>query len=190
MARLLFDLFPLIVFFAGFKIYGIYVATAASIVASFIQVGVFWFRHRRFETAQLITLAVVAVFGGMTLAFHNDTFIKWKLTVVDWIFGAVMLASQWIGKKNVIERMLGDKLELPRSVWGWINLSWGLFFLLMGVLNLYVAFFYGHGLDAATRRRIWVDFKVFGSTALMLAFSIVQALVIANYLNRTAKDKE
>jgi intracellular septation protein len=189
MMRLLFDLFPLLVFFVAFKIYGIYVATAASIVASFIQVAVFWYRHRRFETAQLVTLAVVVVFGGMTLAFHNAMFIKWKFTIVDWIFGGVLLGSQWIGQKTVIERMLGSKLELPASVWGWINLSWGLFFMLTGALNLYIAFFYGLGLDPATRQRIWVDFKVFGSTALTLVFSILQALVIASYLNRMEKDK-
>lgn len=187
--KALFDLFPLLVFFAAFKLYGIFAATAASIVASFVQVGIGWWRHRRWEKVQLITLAVVAVFGGLTLFFHDDTFIKWKLTIVDWIFSALILGSQWIGNRTIIERLLGEQIVLPGRVWRLLNLSWGIFFLVLGALNLYVAFFYGIGLDAETRQKIWVNFKVFGSTALMVMFSVVQAVVIANYLSRNEKDK-
>lgn len=186
--KFLFDLFPLIVFFAAFKLYGIYVATGASIVASVLQVAIFWFRYRRFETAQLITLVAVVVFGGLTLAFHSDTFIKWKLTIIDWVFCALIFGSQWAGSRTpVIQRMLGKELDLPPHIWRGLNMSWGLFFLVIGALNLYIAFFYGAGLDAETRRRIWVDFKVFGSTALMIVFSILQAVVIARHLRASEK---
>ena len=183
--KILFDLFPLLVFFAAFKLYGIFVATAASIGASALQVAIFWARHRRFETAQVITLVAMVILGGLTLAFHNVAFIQWKLTVVDWIFAALLFGSQWFGKRTILERMLGAQLVLPASVWRWLNVSWGLFFLVMGSLNLYIAFFYGANLTAAQRQHIWVDFKVFGSTALMLVFSVAQALVVANYLRRT-----
>lgn len=186
--KIFFDLFPLLVFFAAFKLFGIFVATAASIAASAIQVLVFWIRYRRFETAQLVTLGAMVVLGGLTLAFHNVAFIQWKLTVVDWIFASILLASQWLGRKTILERMLGAQIDLPHRMWRWLNASWALFFMLMGGLNLYVAFFYRSELSPAVRQHIWVNFKVFGSTALMLAFSVAQALVVARYLSR-AKDQ-
>lgn len=185
--KILFDLFPLLVFFTAFKLYGIFVATAASIAASAAQVALFWWRYRRFETAQVITLGSMVILGGLTLAFRDVAFIQWKLTVVDWIFAIILFGSQWLGRRTVLERMLGAQLSLPAAVWRWVNASWGLFFLVMGGLNLYIAFFYGPDLSAAQRQQIWVDFKVFGSTALMLLFSVLQALAVAGYMSR-AKD--
>ena len=183
--KFLYDLFPLLLFFAAFKFYDIYVATGAAIAASFLQVGYFWFKHRRFETMHLVTLAVIAVFGGLTLVLHDDTFIKWKPTLVYWILAGLMFGSQWFGDKTLIERMMSGQIALPAFVWRRLNLSWGIFFALLGVANIYVAFYYGLELSAEVRRNIWVDFKVFGSFGLTLAFAIAQAFFMAKYVQDT-----
>lgn len=180
--KFLYDLFPLLLFFAAFKFYDIYVATAVAIVASFVQVGLFWLKHRRFETMHLVTLAVIAVFGGMTLLLHDDTFIKWKPTLVYWILSAIVLTSQWFGSKTAIERMMSSQLALPGTVWKRLNLSWGIFFALLGAVNIYVAFYHGLDLDAATRQEIWVNFKVFGLLGITLVFVIAQAFFMAKHM--------
>jgi intracellular septation protein len=180
--KFLFDVFPLLLFFAAFKLYDIYVATAVAIVASIAQVGVFWWRHRRFETMHLITLAVIVVFGGLTLLLHNDTFIKWKPTILYWVFGALVLGSHMVGRKTVMERLLGGQLKLPARVWHQVNLAWGLFFLAVGALNLYVAFYYAPEQAAEIRQATWVNFKVFGLMGLTFAFAIVQALFLARHM--------
>jgi intracellular septation protein len=179
--KFLFDVFPLLLFFAAFKVYGIYVATAVAIVASFAQVGYYWFRHRRFETMHLITLAVIVVFGGLTLALHNDTFIRWKPTILYWIFAVLVLGSHFVGEKTAMERMLGNQLTLNAQVWRYYNLSWGLFFIIAGALNLYVAFFYAPDQAESVRQATWVNFKVFGLLGLTLAFAFIQALFLARY---------
>ena len=193
--KFLYDLFPLLLFFVAFKYYDIYTATAVAIVASFVQVGLFWFKHRRFETMQVVTLGVIAVFGGMTLLLHDETFIKWKPTLVYWILAILLFGSQWLGKKTIIERMLGAQIAVPDLVWKRLNLSWGFFFALLGVLNLYVAFYYGLDQDAETRRNIWVNFKVFGLLGITLVFTVAQAFFMAKHIEQnpeageTAPDK-
>ncbi|HLE93778.1 MAG TPA: septation protein A [Sulfuricaulis sp.] len=182
MMKFLYDLFPLLLFFAAFKFYDIYVATAVAIAASFVQVGLFWLKHRRFEAMHLITLAVIAVFGGLTLALHDDTFIKWKPTLVYWILAALVLGSQYVGKKTIIERMMAAQITLPAAVWRRLNLSWGIFFAVVGAANIYVAFYYGLDLDPDNRREIWVNFKVFGLLGLTLLFTVVQAVFIAKHV--------
>lgn len=180
--KFLYDLFPLLLFFAAFKLYDIYIATAVAIVASFLQVGLFWAKHRRFETMHVVTLGVIAVFGGMTLLLHDDTFIKWKPTLVYWILSALVLASQWFGKKTIIERMMSSQIALPETIWKRLNLSWGLFFAVLGTINLYVAFYYALDLDTATRQEIWVNFKVFGLLGITLVFVVVQAFFMARHI--------
>jgi intracellular septation protein len=180
--KFLYDLFPLLLFFAAFKFYDIYVATAVAIVASFVQVGLFWFKHRRFETMHLVTLAVIAVFGGMTLLLHDDTFIKWKPTLVYWILSAIVLTSQWFGSKTAIERMMSSQLALPETVWKRLNMSWGIFFAALGAVNIYVAFYYALDLDEETRRNIWVNFKVFGLLGITLVFVLAQAFFMAKHI--------
>ncbi|HYM48318.1 MAG TPA: septation protein A [Burkholderiaceae bacterium] len=180
--KFLYDLFPLLLFFAAFKLYDIYVATAVAIVASLLQVGGYWLKRRRFETLHLITLGVIVVFGGLTLLLRDDTFIKWKPTLVYWILGALVLGSQWFGGRTIVKRMLGEQVQLPEPVWRRLNLSWGVFFAVLGALNLYVAFYYGVELDAARRQEIWVQFKVFGLLGLTVAFVFVQAIFMARHM--------
>ncbi len=181
--KFLFDLFPILLFFIAYKFFGIYTATAVAIAASFLQVGLFWLKHRRFETMHLITLSIIVVFGGLTLILRDSTFIKWKPTVVNWLFAVIFLASQFIGEKPLIQRMLDKNISLPAPIWTRLNLSWTLFFITLGCANLYVAFYYGLDLDAHTRENIWVNFKLIGMMGLTLVFIIGQGF----YLSRHAK---
>lgn len=180
--KFLYDFFPLLLFFAAFKLYDIYVATAVAIAATFVQVGWHWTRTRGFETMHLTTLGVLVVFGGMTLLFRDDTFIRWKPTIVYAILAALTLASQFVGDKPLFERMLGGQIALPQQIWNRLNLSWGCFFLFLGVLNLYVAFYYGLDQAASARLEVWVNFKVFGLFGLTLAFVLIQAFIMAKYI--------
>lgn len=179
--KLLFDLLPLLIFFAAFKFYDIYTATAAAILATFIQIGVFWARHRRFETMHLITFAVLTVFGGMTIALQDDAFIKWKPSIVNWVFSAALLGTLAFGRKTALEYLMGRQIRLPPAVWRKLNIAWGAFFFLMGLLNLYVAFYHNPGADEAARTHTWVNFKVFGMTGLTLGFAVLQALFLAKH---------
>ena len=181
--KLLFDFFPLVLFFGAFKLYDIYVATLVAMAASLAQVVFIRIRHHRFETTHLVTLFVILLFGGMTLIFQDDMFIKWKPTIVNWIFAIVVLGSQFIGKRTVLERLLGSQMQMPAKIWKKVNVSWGLFFLVSGLLNLYVAFYFRTHLDEATRTDFWVNFKVFGLLGLTLAFSIIQMMIVARYIS-------
>ncbi len=172
--KLLYDFFPILLFFVAYKIFDIYVATAVAIVASFIQVGWFWLQYRRVEKMHVITLLMITVLGGATLIFHDDTFIKWKVSVVNWLFGIAFLGSQFIGKKPIIQRMMEASVELPQKIWTRLNLVWALFFISTGFLNLYVA--YNYDLDT------WVNFKMFGMLGLTILFIFVQALFIGRYV--------
>ena len=173
--KFLFDLFPLILFFAAYKFYDIFVATGVAIAASFVQVGATWWKNKQFEKIHLITLGALIVFGGLTLLLRDPVFIKWKTTIVYWIIGGAVLYSQFFTKKTVFEWMIGTnaKIELPSSVWRNINFNWGLFSIFVGFLNIYIAFFYGLDLPEARREEIWVNFKVFGVLGLTLAFMLI-----------------
>ena len=181
--KLLFDFFPLVLFFGAYKLFDIYVATLVAMAASLAQVVFIRIRHQRFETTHLVTLFVIFLFGGMTLIFQDDMFIKWKPTIVNWIFAVVVLGSQFIGKRTVLERLLGSQMQMPAKIWKKVNVSWGLFFLVSGLLNLYVAFYFRTHLDEATRTDFWVNFKVFGLLGLTLAFSIIQMMIVARYIS-------
>jgi intracellular septation protein len=188
--KLLFDFFPLLLFFAAYKFYDIFVATAAAILASFAQVTLFWLKHRRFEKMHLIGLGVIVVFGGLTLVLHDNTFIKWKPTIVHWVMAALLIGSHFVGEKTAIERLLGEQISLPQRLWGRLNFSWGVFFFLLGALNIYVAFFFGLHLDTQTRDDIWVYFKVPGTLALTLLFVVMQALLMAKHVQEKAENPE
>ena len=172
--KILYDFFPILLFFVAYKLYGIYAATATAIVATIAQVALFWLRHRRFEKMHLITLAIIVVFGGATLLLHNPVFIKWKPTVAYWLFALTFLGSQFIGGKCIIERMMGHAIQTTRGVWVKLNLAWVVFFIVMGCVNLYVAFTY----DEAT----WVNFKLFGLMGLTFLFVLGQGLVLSRFI--------
>ena len=188
--KILFDFFPLILFFGAYKFYGIFVATAVAIIASILQVGFVWLRERRFQTTHLITLTVIIIFGGMTLIFQNEIFIKWKPTIVEWIFAAMVLGSHLTGRRTALEFLLGSQIKLPPPVWRKVNLGWGLFILLVGALNLYVAFFFRLDLDVQTRTDLWVNFKVFGLMGRTLGFAIIQMLMVAKHIDTIEKDDD
>ncbi|MFU8798248.1 MAG: septation protein A [Gammaproteobacteria bacterium] len=179
--KILVDFFPILLFFVTFKWYGIYVATAVTIVAATLQVAFYWFKYRRVETMTLITLGLVAVLGGATLLFHNEWFIKWKPTAINWAFGLAFFISQFIGEKSITQRMLGHNITLPTSIWLRLNMSWVIFFILTGTANLYVAYHF----DTNT----WVNFKLFGLMGATLIFIILQAIYMAPYIKPGLKSE-
>jgi intracellular septation protein len=172
--KILFDLFPVILFFITFKFAGVFTATAASIVATFAQVA--WVKHRHGKVDKMlwVSLVIISVFGGATLLLHNETFIKWKPTVLYWTFSIALLLSPILFKKNLMRAMLEDKLPLPDSTWANVNLAWGAFFATIGAINLYVA--YNFPTDT------WVNFKLFGVTGLIFLFILAQAAMLAKYV--------
>ncbi|HEB57301.1 MAG TPA: septation protein A [Gammaproteobacteria bacterium] len=213
--KLLFDFFPILLFFIAYKIFGIYAATAVAIAAAVIQNAVFWFRHRRFENMHLITLALITVLGGATLILQDKSFIMWKPTAVNWMFALAFIGSQFFGEKTLVERMMSHAIEIPQPAWRRLNMSWVIFFIAMGFANLYVANFYfmadaaltavahapvevddcttqfsgqllGLCQTAKDAEEQWVNFKLFGMMGLTILFVIGQAF----YLARHIKDEE
>ncbi len=180
--KFLFDLFPVILFFVAYKTYDIFVATGVAIAASALQVALFWMKHRRFEKMHLITLGLIAVLGGATLIFQDALFIKWKVTVVNWIFGLAFIGSLYIGEKPLVERMMGGSVVLPKPIWNRLNWSWAIFFIIVGFINIYVAFYYGLDLDEKSREEIWVNFKLFGVMGLTFTFVLAQAFYMTRHI--------
>ena len=172
--KLLFDLFQVLLFFIAYKVYGIYAATLTAIVASLLQVAYTWIRTRKIENMHLISLVLIVVFGGATLLLEDELFIKWKPTVLNWLFAVVFLGSQWIGKRTLVERMMGGQITVPTEIWRRLNLVWVLFFMLAGGLNLFVVYHF----DTDT----WVNFKLFGLSGLTLAFVLLQSLYLFRYM--------
>ncbi len=138
--KLLLDFFPILLFFIAYKLAGIYVATGTAIAASALQVAWSWQRHRQVETMPLLTLGLLAVFGGLTLALHDPIFVMWKPTLVNWLFAVAFLGSQVVGKHPLIERMMGQAVVLPPTIWTRLNLLWTGFFILLGAINLLVVY--------------------------------------------------
>lgn len=167
------DFIPLIVFFSAYKIYDIYVATITLMVVTTLQYGIYWIKDRKLERFQIITLVAVFIFGTLTVLLRDETYLKWKAPIVNWIFAVIFLASEFVGEQNLIQRMMGHAVELPKLVWRNLNYSWVVFFLISGAANLYVAFTY---------HEIWVDFKVFGSLGMTLVFLIGQTIYLAKYI--------
>ncbi|ALE96430.1 TPA: septation protein A [Serratia marcescens] len=173
------DFLPLIVFFAFYKLYDIYVASGALIVATALALVFTWVKYRKVEKMTLITFLMVLVFGTLTLVFHNDLFIKWKVTVIYALFALALLISQWVLKKPLVQRMLGKELTLPDKVWSNLNLAWAVFFLACGLANIYVAFW--------LPQNVWVNFKVFGLTVLTLVFTLLSGIYIYRHMPEEQK---
>ncbi|MBT4835757.1 MAG: septation protein A [Methylococcales bacterium] len=172
--KFLTDFFPIVLFFTAYYLYGIYVATAVAIAASIFQVIFVWVRTRKFETMHLVTMGILIVFGGATLILQDEMFIKWKPSVINWLFGVVFFASQFIGEKTIIERMMSQAIDIPAPIWIKLNTAWSLFFISVGFVNLYVVYNY----DTDT----WVNFKLFGMLGLTFTFVILQSLYLAKYI--------
>ncbi|WP_237386694.1 septation protein A [Xenorhabdus sp. Sc-CR9] len=175
----LLDFLPLVVFFIVYKMYDIFYASGALIAATGLTVVITYLIYRKVEKSSLITFVMVTVFGTLTLVFHSDLFIKWKVTAIYAIFSLVLLVSQWIMKKPLIQRMLGKELELPDFVWNKLNMAWAIFFITCALANIYVAFW--------LPQDIWVNFKVFGLTALTLVFTVLSVVYIYRHLPREQK---
>lgn len=180
--KFLYDFFPVLLFFIAYKVYDIYVATAVLIAASIVQVSLFWLKHRRFEKMHVVTLVLVVIFGGMTIAFHDEDFLQWKVSILNWLFGLVFLGSQFIGEKTVVQRMMGQSITLPKNVWARLNMAWSGFFISVGFINLYIM--YNFDLDT------WVNFKLFGLMGLTLAFVIFQVIFLSRYLKEQQDSPE
>ncbi|MGL4829612.1 MAG: septation protein A [Vibrio sp.] len=176
----LLDFIPLIIFFVLYKFYDIYVATGALIVATAVQVIITYAMYKKVEKMQLITFVMVALLGGMTLALHDDNFIKWKVTIVYIVFALGLTISHLMGK-SAIKSMLGKELSLPETVWSTITWAWVAFFSLCAALNLYIA--YHLPLD------VWVNFKVFGLLAATLFFTLLTGAYIYKHLPKEQKEK-
>nr|WP_197983580.1 septation protein A [Pseudomonas sp. CFBP 13711] len=182
------DFIPLILFFIVYKISpqavdvlghsfmvgGIYSATAMLIASSLVVYGVLYFRQGKLEKSQWLTLIACLVFGSLTLAFHSETFLKWKAPVVNWVFALIFAGSHFIGDRLLIQRIMGHALTLPQAVWTKLNIAWIVFFLFCGAANLYVAFTY---------QEFWVDFKVFGSLGMTLLFLVGQGIYLARHIH-------
>ncbi len=176
MKKFLFDLFPLILFFVAYRFSDIYVATAVAIAAAVLQMLWIKLTGKPIETMHWINFAVIVFFGGATLWLQNEAFIKWKPTVLYWLFGAVLLVSQYVMGRNLMQKLLGAKVTMPDIAWNKLNLSWALFFLAAGGLNLFVAF---SGLFTESQ---WVNFKVFGLMALLIVFVIAQSIWLGKHM--------
>lgn len=201
MKKLLFDLFPIIVFFVAYKLGdanaeatrafmagiglpqpvgagekpGIYLATVLAIVASFGQIAWVKLRGQAIETMMWVSLGLIVVFGGATLWLHDESFIKWKPTVLYWIFSGIIFGAAAFGR-NVIKSLMQTQMELPAPAWSRLNASWGVFFAFMGLANLFVAFNFSTD--------TWVNFKLFGSLGLMLVFVVAQSMMLTKYLDK------
>jgi len=171
--KFLFDLFPVILFFAAYKLAGIYVATGVAIGATFAQIGWLLLRKRRIDAMLWVSLGIIVVFGGATLVLQSEAFIKWKPTVLYWLFAVILFGGQLAGK-NFMRSMLSEQVQLPDAAWLRLNMSWAGFFAAMGFVNLYVAFSYSTD--------TWVSFKLFGFTGLMLLFVVGQAFFLARHI--------
>ncbi len=197
--KLLFDLFPVILFFVAFKyseknpelaaswvtsligsaavdpkIAPILLATVVVILATIAQIIWVAFRHGKVDKMLWVSLVLVVVFGGMTLAFQDESFIKWKPTILYWVFAGSMSFAALVMKKNAIKTMLGEQLTLPEPVWNKVNFSWIAFFVVMGFLNLLIAFNFPTD--------VWVNFKLFGGMGLMLLFVLGQGFLLSKYV--------
>jgi intracellular septation protein len=173
--KFLFDMLPVIAFFIAFKVWDIFVATAVAIGTTMLEVAYLKARGRKVDTMLWVSLGIIVVFGGATLVLHDEVFIKWKPTILYWMFSGTLAVALLAFRKNLIRALLEPQnLLLPDQAWGKLNWAWAGFFLFMGLLNLYVAFNYSTD--------TWVNFKLFGATGLLMIFVILQAPFLARHM--------
>lgn len=172
--KFLFDLFPVILFFIVFKLAGIYAATATAIIATIAQIIWVKLKHGKVDGMLIASGVIIVVFGGATLLLHDETFIKWKPTILYWFFAIGLLSAKLLFQKNLIRSVMEKQVSMPDNIWNRLNLAWVAFFTLLGFLNLYVAFNYST--DA------WVDFKLFGTMGLMFIFIVAQSVFLGKHM--------
>ncbi len=172
--KFLADFFPVLLFFGAYQIWDIYVATAVAIAASIAQVLWNLWRHGKAEPMHWVTLGVVVVFGGLTLILHDPVFVKWKATVVNWLFAMAFFLSGLFMQRPFLQRMMDNAIELPALVWARLNMAWVLFFAGSGAANLYVAFNYPE--------QTWVNFKTFGLLGVTILFVVAQGFYLIRYI--------
>ena len=165
---------PIILFFIVYKLFDIYLATIVAIITSILQLGVFWLRFRRWEVMQIVALVAIIIFGGATILFRDDLFIKLKPTVVTCLVGFTFLWSHFFGECPLVKRFVGKNIDLTNQQWKNLNLMWAFFFIGEGVINIIVVFSVGTAM--------WVNFKVFGILGLTLLFGILQSIYISKHL--------
>ena len=178
--HLFYDILPVFLFFLAFKFFGIYVATVVGIAATFAQVVMTRLFRKKWDKTQVITFCVFVFFGSMTLYFHDPIFVKWKPTIIFWIFALVILGSQIFTSTPIMQRLMQNVIqekggEVPKKVWRNVNILWAFFFLVMGSINLYIAYNFD---DAA-----WVNFKFYGITSALFVFSVLQSFYLLRYLS-------
>ncbi len=176
MKKLLFDFFPLVLFFVAFKVADIYVATWVAIASSVLQILWLKLRGRPIEATNWMNVIIIVVFGGATIYFHNDTFVKWKPTVLYWMFALILLGARLVMNKNVLRKMLATQMSLPDRIWDRLSDTWAGFFLFAGALNLAVAF------SGYFTQDQWVTFKAFGMTILLVIFAIGQSVWLGRHM--------
>ena len=180
--KFLFDLFPVILFFVAFKVADIYTATIVAMIATIGQILWVYYRHRKIDAMQWTSLVLIVVMGGLTIFLQDKTFIQLKPTALYWLFAAALFISAQFFNKNWIEVLMGKQVTLKentaRNAWSKLNLAWSLFFLAMGALNLYVAFQFSE--------ETWVNFKLFGTTGLLIVFVIAQGLWLSKHMEESA----
>ncbi len=202
--KLLFDLFPVILFFVTYKVFSnpngssaclsdqvanlpwthepILIATTVAIVATFVQVGWVKYRHGKVDTMLWISFAIITIMGGATLYFHNATFIQWKPTILYWCIASALVATPIITGRNLIRSALEEKISLPEHLWGKLNFAWALFFFGIGLANIAAMNFLSCN--------DWVNFKVFGVTTVMIVFIFAQAAMLAKYVEEDKKEDQ
>ena len=177
MKKLLFDFFPIVIFFAVYKYTGSMItATAVLIPATIFQVGYAYWRTRKIEKMYVVTLALVVLLGGATIVFNDNAFIQWKPTIVNWLFAAAFLGSQFIGQKNILQRMMGNQIDMAPAIWARLNYMWVAFFIFSGAVNLYVAF------SGQFSEEAWVNFKLFGMLGMTFVFIILQGIYLSRHI--------
>jgi intracellular septation protein len=177
--KLLFDVFPALVFFIVYKIWDIYAATLALIIISLLQLAYSLIRHRKIDLLQGIVCLLVLVFGTATILLKDSAFLQWKVSIANWLLGLAFLTSKIFSKTPLIQRLLSQAMELPDTLWKKLNTLWGIYFLSVGVINLIIAKLFS--LNA------WVNFKVFGIIGLTVIFVIVQSIYLHQQLKKNQK---
>ena len=171
--QLLFDLFPIAIFFTAYAMFGIYIATASAMVASVFQIGYMWYRYRKVDKAPLVTVLTILLFGGATLFFHNDWFIKVKATVLYWILVLLVVRVKVLQRAPLSKQLLAEKVHLSQRHWLFIDNLSAIFFAGLGLLNIWVAYRFS--------TTIWVYFKLFGAVGLTLLFFLGVSLYITKH---------